>query len=68
MLKHLHMALTAHNEPRYRVASKINRPATWLSAVVHEAVKAKAEEKTRIAKILGKPVDTLFPETIGVAS
>jgi len=61
MLKNLYMALSAHAEPRYRVAAELGRPGTWLSAVVHEAVKAKAEDQLRIAQILGRPVDTLFP-------
>ena len=61
MLKILHMALAGHSEPRYQVAAELSRPGTWLSAVVHEAVKGKAEDQLRIAQILGRPVDTLFP-------
>jgi len=68
MLNNLNLALAGHNEYRYQVAEKMGRHASWLSLVVRGSVKVKAEDQAKLAKILGRPVDVLFPETVEVAS
>ena len=62
MLKELHMALAGASRPRYEIAKELGKPASWMSLVVRGDIIIKPEQKTKLAKFLGKPVDSLFPE------
>lgn len=68
MLKNLKMALASRDGFNYEVAAKFNRDSSWLSLVIRGGRKLSSADKLKMSKILGKPVDVLFPETVGVAS
>lgn len=66
-LKNLHMALAAHPEPRYLVAKALGKPASWMFLIVRGDIKVKPEQQAKLASILGRPVDTLFPKEMEAA-
>lgn len=67
MLRNLKMALAVHPEYGYQVAAKFNRQSSWLSLVIRGERKLSPADKIKMAKILGRPVDTLFPKEMEAA-
>lgn len=66
MLRKLKYALIDHYEDtgkrQWEVAGQIGKAANWISGVIKERVKPSKFEKKELSKILGKPIDELFPE------
>lgn len=66
MLRKLKYALIDHYEDtgkrQWEVAGQIGKAANWISGVIKERVTPSEFEKKKLAKILGKPIDELFPE------
>ena len=60
ILKH---ALIDFPEPAWRLARKVDISETRLSRISRGAIEPRLDEKIRLAKILDKQVDELFPES-----
>ena len=55
-------ALVDHPGPAYTVAKKMNKSDVWVSKVARGLIDPSDFDKEQLSKILGKPVDELFPD------
>ena len=62
MNKRLKIALLDYREPAWRVAKQAGIPDSKLSKIVNGYILPTEEEMNRLAQVLGKSQDELFPE------
>lgn len=57
----LKIALIQYSEPAYKVAEQMGIHETTLTKIIRERRVPSVEEKKKLSKILGKPINELFP-------
>jgi len=62
MNRDLKMVIAGSGMTNYQIELKAGIPLTKLSRIIHGAAQPSEAEKAGLAKILGKPVQELFPE------
>ena len=65
MNKNLKIAILDYQEPAWRVAKQAGIPDSKLSKIVNGYTLPTEEEMKRLAQVLGKSREELFPETFG---
>jgi len=68
MNKHLKISILDYREPAWRVAKQIGIPDSKLSKIVNGYILPTEEEMNRLAQVLGREPEELFPETFGEES
>ena len=68
MNKRLKIALLDYREPAWRVAKQAGIPDSKLSKIVNGYILPSEDEMNRLAHVLGREPEELFPETFGKES
>ena len=66
MRMELKIALIIHQddcgERQWQVANRIDKSENWLSMIIHEVRNPSPDDAEKLAAILGKTVQEIFPE------
>lgn len=59
----LKLAILLSGTPQYRIAQRAEVEETRLSKAIHGRVNLSLDEKERLAAVLGRPMEELFPKS-----